>query len=130
MIYSKCKDKILYYNILNPPNAVEDDKCDVMEELENVLSRYYEIGVRLHLPDDKLKAIKKISSDAEAMNEVIVEWLKKNYNSNRFGSPTWKALVDAVGSPSGGNNKAEAEKIASKHRTGESCTVYRIAGIF
>ena len=112
-----------YYNILNPPNAVENDSSTIMDELENVLSCYYEIGGRLHLSDDKLKAIQnKNLSAAAAMKEVIVEWLKRNYDSNKFGPPTWKALVDAVKHPTGGNNKAEAERIASRHRAGESQT--------
>ena len=93
-----------------------------MNELKNVLSRCYEIGGRLHLSDDKLEAIKKKNSSnvAAAMKEVIVEWLKKNYDSHE--PPTWKALVDAVKHPTGGNNTAEAERIASRHRAGESQT--------
>ena len=97
-----------------------------MDELKDVLAPYYEIGKRLHLSDDKLQQIHgQRLSPAAAMEKVIVEWLKKNYKVNRFGPPTWKALVDAVEHPAGGNNRAEAEEIASRHRAGESSCYFR-----
>ena len=57
------------------------------------------------------------------MDEVITEWLKRNYDVNRFGPPTWKALIDAVEHRAGGNNRAEAEEIASRHRASESSCI-------
>ena len=106
------------------PNAVQDDIDDVIDELKNVLEPYYEIGRRLHLSGDKLKQIRgQKLSPAAAMDEVITEWIKKNYDVNRFGRPTWKALVDAVEHPAGGNNRAEAEEIARRHRTSESSCI-------
>ena len=91
-----------------------------MDELRDVLARYYGIGEMLHLPNDKLEETRGQNlSAADAMRKVIMEWLKQNYNSSRFGPPTWKALVDAVEHPAGGNNKAEAEKIALRHKKGE-----------
>ena len=89
-----------------------------MDELKNVLARYREIGGRLHLPSDKLDEIRgqsSTSSTAACIEVVIVEWLKRNYNKIH-GPPTWSALVKAVGHPAGGNNKAEAEKIANRHK--------------
>ena len=89
-----------------------------MDELKNVLARYREIGGRLHLPSDKLEEIRgqsSTNSTAACMEVVIVEWLKRNYNE-RYGPPTWSALVKAVSHPAGGNNKAEAEKIANRHK--------------
>ena len=98
----------------------EDDRDDILKELKNVLARHREIGSRLHLKDDQLNIIdQKNPVAARAMEAVIVQWLKKNYNTARFGLPTWKALVDAVSNPFGGNDKAEAERIASKHKAGE-----------
>ena len=91
-----------------------------MAELKNVLARYREIGSRLHLKNDQLNVIGSGNPGAaQAMEAVIVEWLNKNYNTQRFGPPTWKALVAAVANTLGGNNKAEAERIASKHKAGE-----------
>ena len=105
-----------------PPNAVLGDINDVMDELTNVLARYEEIGGRLNIPHGKLVEIRENRlTPAAAMTRVIVEWLNRNYPNSSLKPPTWKALVDAVEHPVGGNNRAEAEKIASRHRPSESC---------
>ena len=102
------------------PNTDLEDIRDVMDELRDVLACYYGIGEMLRLPNNKLEeTCGQNLSAADAMRKVITEWLKRNYNSSRFRPPTWKALVDAVEHPAGGNNKAEAEKIALRHKKGE-----------
>ena len=91
-----------------------------MDELKNVLSCYHGIGGRLHLPNDKLEEIcgQKLNA-ADAMHKIITEWLKQNYSESRFELPTWKALADAVEHHAGGDNRAEAEKIAHRHKKSE-----------
>ena len=92
-----------------------------MDELKNVLPQYYRgIGSRLRLKSDTLKVIgRENPTPAQAMEAVITEWLKMNYNTTEVGPPTWKALVAAVANSLGGNNKAEAERIAGRHKVGE-----------
>ena len=92
-----------------------DDKVDVVNALTDVQFRYYEIGTQLRLR--ALEAIKNRSTtDTLAMGSVIEEWLNGNYNTERFGTPTWKKLVEVVANPNGGKNNSEAKKIASDHR--------------
>ncbi len=92
-----------------------DDKVGVVNALTDVHCRYYEIGTQLHL-----KGLNEIrtrnTNDTIAMCEVIENWLKRNYNTTRFGVPTWKMLVEVVAHPNGGKNKFLAERIASEHR--------------
>ena len=96
----------------------EDDRDDVMGALTNVLANYNGIGGRLHLKSDVLSQIQRERlTAAESMERVIVQWLNKNYNTKRFGDPTWKMLVEAVANPTGGNNRAEAKRIADAHRS-------------
>ena len=47
---------------------------------------------------------------------MVTDWLEKNYNVKKFGPPTWKSLVEAVGHRAGGANMALAEKIAKSHK--------------
>ena len=47
------------------------------------------------------------------LNEILTEWLKKAYNTTRFGLPSWK--LAAVAHPAGGNDRALAERIAGKY---------------
>ena len=92
-----------------------DDKVDVVNALTNVHCRYYEVGTQLHL--NGLNEIRtRSTTNTIAMTSVIEEWLKKNYNTTRFGVPTWKMLVEVVAHPNGGNNNFLAERIASEHR--------------
>ncbi len=86
-----------------------------MNALTDVQSRYYEIGTQLYLK--LLDTIKNRSkTDTIAMGEVVEEWLKGNYDTDKFGPPTWKMLVKVVAHPNGGNNNSLAKKIASEHR--------------
>ena len=43
-------------------------------------------------------------------------WLRKNYNVKKFGEPTWRQLVKAVGHPDGGADMVLAMEIAKKHK--------------
>ncbi len=63
-----------------------DDKADVVNALTDVQSRYYEIGTQLSLK--ALATIKNRSTtDTIAMGEVVEEWLKGNYNTEKLGPP-------------------------------------------
>ena len=90
----------------------------MLTELEPVESRYFEIGTMLHLNPDVLEGIRDLNpvSFSRGMSKIITEWLKRNYNTKRFGDPMWKSLVIAVAKRSGGNNEACARDIANKHR--------------
>ena len=52
------------------------------------------------------------------LTSMVTEWLKRNYNVKKFGEPTWQKLVEVVGHPAAGANKALARDIAKKHKAG------------
>ena len=85
----------------------------------NIKAGYYQLGIELGLPPRELEAIRKTHSQdvAQALTQVLLIWLRQQYNVEKFGYPTWQRLREAVDSPSGGNNHALAEKIAEKHLT-------------
>ena len=51
----------------------------------------------------------------EALGQVIDTWLAQGYDTDRYGMPSWRKLVNAVASPAGGNNHLLAKKIAEDH---------------
>ena len=51
----------------------------------------------------------------DCLQAVVIKWLQKDYDYQRYGPPTWRMLVEAVGAPAGGSNSALAEAIAKKH---------------
>ena len=69
------------------------------------------LGLR---PGD-LVAIRKGNDIDQAFTEIILTWLRQNYDVHKHGPPTWRNLVEAVDDPAGGNNHALAMSIADKH---------------
>ena len=93
-----------------------DDLFDVHCELLNAAHNWKSIGKALRLHPDLLSRIEADQPDVKSrLNEILTEWLKKAYNTTRFGLPSWKLLVAAVAHPAGGNDRALAERIAGKY---------------
>ncbi len=84
------------------------------ETLQFVQSKWREIGIQLHLRASTLDNFMNLDP-AKATGKMVEEYLKCNYNTKRFGSPTWSKIVEVVKKPCGGNNAAEAKKIAEKY---------------
>ena len=96
--------------------AVIDNFIDVQRELLNVAYKWKGVGGALRLHPDLLNTIQADhpTNVKECLSAVLTEWLKKNYNTSRYGPPSWKLLVAAVANPAGGNDCALAEQIAKK----------------
>ena len=52
----------------------------------------------------------------DSMIRVLTCWLKEDYNVKKFGPPTWRQLVKAVGHPDGGADMVLAMEIAKRHK--------------
>ena len=100
----------------------EDDLADIMDEVLTIKSMYFALGRSLRLKNDDLQAIsEKYNNESKvdrALNDVLLLWLRKQYNVDRFGPPTWQMLVEAVDKKSGGNNHELAKQIALNHQAG------------
>ena len=93
-----------------------DDLYDVKKELNTVSADWHNIGIALRLAPNTLSGIKKSSGDpSTCLSSVLTEWLKRNYDK-KYGMPTWRWLVDAVGDPAGGGNMGLARDIAMRHK--------------
>ena len=103
--------------IFSSVSAGSDDLCVVQEYLGSKRAKCYAIGSALGLDQNRLDNIQSecVLNNTKAMRTIINDWLKKNYNTERHGPPTWKALVKAVKSPIGGDDTELAEKIAKDH---------------
>ena len=97
----------------------EEDCFAVLQELEAVAHRWYDIGLALGFTDTALALVRakaQNSSDIyELLRIMIVEWSKRTYNTNRFGAPTWRRIVDAVRAKPGGRNPSLAENLEIKY---------------
>ena len=93
-----------------------NDLLDIVSEVHDITSRWWHFGLALHLLPQVLDTTKAKDSDPErCLSVVIAEFLKKNYDYNKFGAPSWKLIIQAVGNKVGGSDRALAEKIAKNH---------------
>ena len=90
-----------------------DELYDVLEALKDCKALWEDIGTALRVRIGKLEEIKAAnpSDPNKCLRATMSEWLKKNYNTERFGDPSWRLLVEAVGQ----FNKGVAERIARDH---------------
>ena len=94
----------------------EDDCFSILQELEAVAHRWYDIGLALGLRSSALNGIKSRGQDEhELLRNMIIEWLKMSYNVERFGPPTWRKIVEAVKANSGGRNPSLADNLEIKY---------------
>ena len=86
--------------MLSPGRVQINDKMDASPELGELLNdlcdlatRWYEIGLQLHLSTNELDAIKYDSKDVnECFRNMLKKWLTKT-------SSTWRSLIHALKSP-------------------------------
>lgn len=97
---------------------LSDDLFDVKSELSSTSANWKSIGIALRLNPNILDCIQagNNSDPTACLTSVVIEWLKRNYNVKKFGEPTWQRLVEVVGHPAGGANKALARDIAGRHK--------------
>ena len=103
----------------------EVDTCDVYREVIGLAGRWSSLCLVLRiLPSDRstIEAAHRGNPD-ECLQAIVVKWLQKGYDYQRYGPPTWRMLVESVGDPVGGNNNALAEAIARKHPGISLCIV-------
>ena len=95
----------------------EDDAFEIKSEIHGLAARLRQFGGALGLRASELdKIYDNFPRDSDkALDKVIDTWLAQCYNVERFGLPSWRALVKAVDSPAGGNNHLLAKKIATDH---------------
>ena len=46
----------------------------------------------------------------------MIKWLRRTYDVDKHGPPTWRTLVKAVSDKAGGDNPALAEEIVKDHK--------------
>lgn len=83
-------------------------------------------GLRLSSSLISLIASKYPSHPEDCLFTALEDWLKKIYNTERYGHPSWHMLVKAVANPAGGANTTLAEAIAQKHSGKERILPYCI----
>ena len=103
----------------------EEDRFDILTEMMQVAGSWKAIGTGLRIESGCLNTIQDSypGKPKECLSEMLTCWLKRNYNVERFGEPTWRAVVKVVAHPSAGDNCALALNIAGNHSSNKHCVV-------
>ena len=83
--------------------------------MHGVAHKWIEIGLLLGIPYSQLKMLEFSDGLDEMVQGVVRAWLEEKYNTQVFGRPTWRKLVEVVGARAGGNHVALAQEIAGEH---------------
>jgi hypothetical protein len=92
---------------------------DVESEVIDIAAKWESFGKALHIPPAKLSTIKAEpgSTPESCLSSTLSEFLKKNYEWEEYGDPSWRLIVAAIAHKAGGNNEALALRIAKDHLT-------------
>ena len=94
----------------------ERDLSDTIRELTYVAAKWRNIGILLGILDSQLDAIQmQGDSPPDCLRRMLTTWLRRNYDVNQFGEPTWVKVVEAVTHSAGGGNPSLATEIARRH---------------
>ena len=90
-----------------------DDIGEVIRVLRNeVASEWMNVGFALNLKFNDLEPLRhEFNTQKERQAKMLDLWLKQAYKTEKYGFPTWNALANAIGSPTGGNNRKLARDI-------------------
>lgn len=96
------------------PTDRDDDLMEVVDSVQRLAGSWSKLALYIHVKSDAIKVIQQNNPrDAQqSLQDAITEWLKKNYNFERFGPPSWRMLVGAVKRLDSGL----AHEIANEHR--------------
>ena len=86
----------------------------MVDTVDTLAAVWDKFALKLHLKYDDIEIIKKDNpGDSRAcLTKSMSQWLKENYNTARFGVPSWRTLVTAVQDI----DMALAHEIADTHR--------------
>ena len=104
------------YRVYSDTATETTDLYDVVQVCWLVASKWRNIGLVLGLNYSQLRRIEKESGSIEdCLIGMLTLWLQKNYNTEKYGEPSWELLAAAVADPAGGNNPALAKDIIHGH---------------
>ena len=89
----------------------------MMTEMMPVARNWKAIGIVLGISYGRLGTIQTDNpgNASACFLDMLACWLKRSYDVERFGEPTWRAVVKVVAHPAGGDNCALALSIAGKY---------------
>ena len=97
---------------------MEDDLPSVYSEVLHLTPKWMAVGLMLGIRFTDLETISATyhESPNQCLMKALALWLKRAYNTERNGLPTWKKMVEVTAEPGAGYNPALAETLARNHQ--------------
>ena len=74
-----------------------DDIGDIFDEVEKLSPKWKLLTTKLRLRNHVVENIQENCFDVMSrLDEALKEWLKLNYNHQKYGRPSWRRLAEAV----------------------------------
>ena len=89
--------------------------------------KYAEIGRGFGLAPSTIESIQENhpGDNSGALQDVIKTWVRQEFNTEKFGLPSWRKVVEIIG----GFDKLLAKKIAKDHPALGMVTNYRYSEV-
>ena len=89
-----------------------DDWNIVVIECKSLAAKWEQLSVYLGLSCDVIDNIKGSGDNYNCWSEALKHWIRQNFNTRKFGVPSWRSLLKAVAEV----DKLQFKKLADKHQ--------------
>ena len=105
-------------SLVCPHFTAEDDVYNVYSEVITMAGSWRRVArvLRLSSVTMSLIASKFNNEPKDCLFNSLEVWLKRTYNTEKYGNPSWRMLVKCIANPAGGANPALAQVIAKRHQ--------------
>ena len=86
----------------------------IILKCKSLAAKWEQLSAFLGLPSSLIDQIRlnRPNDSSGCWNEALNQWIKQNYNTNRFGKPSWKTLLRAIAHV----DRRLFGKLASEHK--------------
>ena len=92
--------------------TTEHDWNDVVMETAFLGPNWQSLAINLGLSHYLIDSIKMEVKPSDSLSEALKRWIKQNYNTKRYGKPSWRKLLRAVAQV----DKLQFKTLADKHK--------------
>ena len=92
--------------------ATEDDWNVAVMDTALLSSNWQKLVINLGLPLHVIDSIKMEVSPSDSWSEALKQWIKQNYDTKKYGEPSWRTLLRAVALV----DKLRFKTLADKHK--------------
>ena len=114
MLLSVHVNKALIILIFSYTFAEVEDWNDVIIACSSLAGKWQQLTGFLGLSFQQIREIKKnnCNDSADSWNEALMMWISQEYNTRKYGLPSWQSLLRTIN----GVDQALCEKLAREHQ--------------